>query len=221
MVAAAGRLSAGAGRGREREIKKRKITFAAFSSHFLISSSEIKSSPAYGRQRSAAGSKRPGAYLSVLLCFGTGKREREKGKETTIKLFFAGASFFSTHLLSLSPLSSTTSDNNNNKQPALIYIGPMGANVQPQGINVQVRGFLFNLFLLLLLSLSSPFLSLSHTPFFFLAFSSSSNKTQPVLDSVMPMGVSFIICEPWRGRITQASAGKRNHETLSLTPKDT
>lgn len=35
------------------------------------------------------------------------------------------------------------------------------------------------------------------------------------------MGVSFIICEPWRGRITQASAGKRNHETLSLTPKDT
>lgn len=91
----------------------------------------------------------------------------------------------------------------------------MGANVQPQGINVQVRGFLFNLFLLLLLSLSSPFLSLSHTPFFFLALSSSSNKTQPVLDSVMPMGVSFIICEPWRGRITQASAGKRNHETLS------
>ena len=90
----------------------------------------------------------------------------------------------------------------------------MGANVQPQGINVQVRGFLFNLFLLLL-SLSSLFLSLSHTPFFFLALSSSSNKTQPVLDSVMPMGVSFIICEPWRGRITQASAGKRNHETLS------
>ncbi len=93
-MAAAGRLSAGAGRGREREIKKRKITFAAFSSHFLISSSEIKSSPAYGRQRSAAGSKRPGAYLSVLLCFGTGKRAGEKGKETTIKLFFAGASFF-------------------------------------------------------------------------------------------------------------------------------
>jgi hypothetical protein len=94
VVAAAGRLSAGAGRGREREIKKRKITFAVFSSHFLISSSEIKSSPAYGRQRSAAGSKRPGAYLSVLLCFGTGKRAGEKGKETTIKLFFAGASFF-------------------------------------------------------------------------------------------------------------------------------
>ena len=90
----------------------------------------------------------------------------------------------------------------------------MGANVQPQGVNIQVRGgFIFPLFVTL--SLSLFFSLLTHPPHFFSAPLSSplsKSKTQPILNSVMPAGVSFLFLALWR-------EGQRSRECGKMTTK--
>ena len=183
-------------RERGGEKGKKEISLSRLTSSPRLSETKTLIS-ADGRECATAGSKRPGAFY---LCFCLGRRKREINAKRGNTLIF--------YLRKLPQ----------QQQPALIYIGPMGANVQPQGVNIQVRGgFIFPLFVTLRCSLF--FLS-SHTNLLtsfcpaFLSPLQNKNTAYPRLCDACRG--NFIVSRALERGKTKRRVRENDHETLSL-----